>query len=157
MSLGVHYCGQSLLAAWQGGMEDVVALPEWEEALRRNPSNRQRFLDQDRQEFISTMERWMVAYCPCGDDLVPGLPDADARALDVPTLVFRSGESDAFHTRAMSEAVAAALPNARLVEPPWGDREWIERGAEREQTGGLFVRWPLLAPTLQDWADEVLG
>lgn len=157
MSLGVHYCGQSLLAAWQGGMDDVVALPEWEETLRRNPSNRQRFLDQDRQEFISTMERWMVAYCPCGDDLVPGLPDADARALDVPTLVFRSGESDAFHTRAMSEAVAAALPNARLVEPPWGDREWIERGAEREQTGGLFVRWPLLAPTLQDWADEVLG
>lgn len=156
MSLGVHYCGQSLLAAWQGGMEDVVALPEWEETLRRNPSNRQRFLDQDRQEFISTMERWMVAYCPCGDDLVPGLPDADARALDVPTLVFRSGESDAFHTRAMSEAVAAALPSARLVEPPWGDREWIERGAEREQTGGLFVRWPLLAPTLQDWADEVL-
>jgi pimeloyl-ACP methyl ester carboxylesterase len=156
MSLGVHYCGQSLLKAWQGGMEDVVALPEWEEVLRRNPRNRQRFLDQDRLEFVHDMERWMFAYCPCGDELVPGLPDDDARALDIPALVFRSGESDAHHTREMSENVAAALPRARLSEPPWGDREWIERGDEREQTGGLFVRWPLLAPILQAWADEVL-
>src|SRR5438045_3505295 len=103
-------------------------------------------LAQDRQDLVSTLERWIWARCPCGDDLVPGLPDADARALDIPALVFRSGESDAFHTRATSEAVAASLPRARLVEPPWGDREWIERGTAREQTGGLFVRWPLLAP-----------
>ena len=56
-------------------------------------------------------------------------PTPMPRALDLPTLVFRSGESDAYHTRATSEQVAAALPNARLVEPPWGDREWIERSA----------------------------
>ena len=84
MSLGMHYCGQSLVRAWEGGMEDVVALEEWEEVLRLNPSNRRRFLDQDRREFISTMERWMFAYCPCGDEIVPGLPDADARTLDIP-------------------------------------------------------------------------
>jgi pimeloyl-ACP methyl ester carboxylesterase len=156
MSLGVHYCGQSIAKARQGGMEDVAALPEWAEVIERNPANRQRFLDQDRREFITAMERWCLAYCPCGDDLVPGLPDADARALDIPALVFRSGESDVSHTRETSEAVAAALPRARLVDPPWGDREWIERGAEREQTGGLFVRWPLLAPALQEWADQEL-
>src|SRR5947208_12921060 len=65
MSLGVHYCGQSLVKAWEEGMEAVAALPEWEEVVRRNPSNRQRFLDQDRREFITTMERWMLTYCPC--------------------------------------------------------------------------------------------
>jgi len=156
MSLGVHYCGQSLQKAWQGGMEDVVALPEWDEVLRRNPSNRQRFLGQDRREFITTMERWMVAYCPCGDELVPGLPNADARNLDLPALVFRSGESDVHHTRAASEEVAAGLPNARLVEPPWGDREWIERGQAREASGGsLFERWVLLVPQLTEWSREV--
>ena len=64
----------------------------------RNPSNRQRILDQDRREFIATMERWMLAYCPCGGELVPGLTTADAQAIDVPALVFRSGESDAYHT-----------------------------------------------------------
>jgi pimeloyl-ACP methyl ester carboxylesterase len=157
MALGVHYCSESLIAAWNGGMDAVVELPEWAEVLERNPANRQRFLDQDPAEFIGTMERWMLAYCPCGDDLVPGLPDADARALDVPALVLRSGASDVHHTRATSEQLASLLPSAKLVEPPWGDREWIERQAERATTGGLFVRWPLLAPMLQEWADGVLG
>jgi pimeloyl-ACP methyl ester carboxylesterase len=151
LSLATHYCGGSLAAAWTGGMADVVALDEWQEVLERNPSNRERFLAQDREEFIASMERWMLAYCPRGDQHVPGLPDADARALDIPALVFRSGASDVHHTRATSEALAELLPRARLVEPPWGDREWIERGQAREE--GLFARWPLLAPQLLEWQE----
>jgi pimeloyl-ACP methyl ester carboxylesterase len=159
MILGVHYCGGSLKAAWNGGMEAVVKLPEWQEALSRNPANRELFLAQDRVEFVATMERWMAAYCPCGDELVPGLPDADARALDVPALVFRSGTTDCNHIRATSERVAALLPNARLAEPPWGDNEWNERSAAPPggQGDGLFAGWPALAPVLQDWAEEALG
>jgi len=155
MALGTHYCGESLAAAWNDGMEAVAALPEWAEVLERNPANQQRFLEQDPTTFVATMERWMKVYCPCGDELVPGLPDHDARAFDLPTLVFRSGVSDVHHTRATSERVAELLPTARLVEPPWGDTEWVERQAEREK--GLFVRWPLLAPVLDDWANEVLA
>jgi hypothetical protein len=33
----------------------------------------------------------MLAYCPCGEDPVPGLSEADAAKLDAPTVVFRSG------------------------------------------------------------------
>lgn len=153
MSLGTHYCGESLRTAWTQGMEAVSALPEWAEVLERNPSNRQLFLDQEPLEFVATFERWMLAYCPCGDELVPGLRDNDARKLAVPAIVFRSGASDAYHTRETSERVAELLPHARLVEPPWGDREWIERQDARDD--GLFARWPVLAPTLLDWAREV--
>jgi len=159
MVLGVHYCSGSLKTAWNGTMADVAALPEWAEVTERNPANRQLFLRQDRAEFVTTMERWMAAYCPCGDELVPGLPDADARALDLPALVFRSGASDYNHTRATSENLAKLLPNARLVEPPWGDTEWNDRSAARPGGGGegLFLGWPSLGPVLQDWADEVLS
>lgn len=157
IGLGYHYCSESIRAAWNGGMEAVVELPEWQEVLERNPGNRQRFLALDPQAFIATMERWMLVYCPCGDEVVPGLTSEAAAALRVPTLVFRSGASDLNHPRATSEAVAAALPDARLVEPPWGDREWLERQAARAQGGSLFERWPLLAPPLLAWADEVLG
>jgi pimeloyl-ACP methyl ester carboxylesterase len=156
MSLGVHYCGESLSAAWREGMEQVADLPEWAEVIERNPGNRQRFWDQDRQEFVAAMERWMVAYCPCGEELIPGLPDADARKVDLPTLIFRSGESDVHHTRATSEQLAGLLPNTRLVEPPWGDREWIERQAARAAGGSLFDRWHLLVPTLTEWARTAL-
>jgi pimeloyl-ACP methyl ester carboxylesterase len=155
LSLAMHYCGGSLAAAWTEGMEAVAALPDWAEVQEQNPANRQRFLAQDRDEFISAMERWMLAYCPRDDEPVPGLPLADARALDIPALVFRSGASDVHHTRATSEALAGLLPQARLVEPPWGDREWLERQGARDE--GLFARWPLLAPALLEWQGDVLG
>ena len=155
LSLATHYCGNSVAEAWRDGMEAVAGLDEWAEVIASNPSNRQRFLDQDRAEFITTMERWMLAYCPREGETVPGLTDADARTMDLPALVFRSGESDPHHTRATSEVVAALLPHARLVEPPWGDREWIERGETAGE--GLFVRWPRLAPQLLEWQAVTLG
>ena len=157
MSLGVHYCGGSLAAAWHGGMEAVVALPEWEEVLERNPANRERFLPRTRRR---SSPRWSAGWpstapatptwCPASASRRQGPRPADAR---VP-----QRRLDIHHTRATSERVAAALPNARLVEPPWGDREWIERQEDRTQglTDGLFVRWPLLVPQLTSWADEVV-
>jgi pimeloyl-ACP methyl ester carboxylesterase len=148
MSLGVHYCGDSIVAAWQDGMEAVAELPEWKEVLERNPDNRKRLLEQDPAQFVATLERWMLAYYPRDDELVPGVKNATAAAIQVPTLIFRSGTRDVHHTRATSEALAALIPTARLVEPPWGDDEWLERMAAAD---GLFVRWPRLVPQLVDW------
>jgi pimeloyl-ACP methyl ester carboxylesterase len=149
LSIGVHYGAGSVAAAWNGGMEAVVELPEWQEVLDGNPANRQRFLALDPRDFITTMERWMLAYCPCGDEVVPGLTTPEAAALTVPALVYRSGMSDPHHTRITSERLAAALPDSQLIEPPWPDTEWIDRQATREE--GLFARWPLLAPGLLAW------
>ena len=155
LTLAVVYCGESIRAAWQGGMEAVVALPDWAEVLERNPGNRQRFLDLDPQEFIDTLERWMLVYCPSPSSTVPGLPDDAYAALDLPTLVFRSGKSDPYHTRATSELLHRLIPGSQLVEPPWGDTEWIERSAAaRAGTGGLFSGWPQLAPQLLEFARD---
>ena len=156
LSLAMHYCGGSLAAAWTGGgMEGVADLDEWAEVIARNPGNRQRILDQDPKTFIAAMERWMMAYCPRDDEPVPGLSATAAGAIDIPALVFRSGESDVHHTRATSERMAQVLPRARLVEPPWGDREWLER--QDAHDAGIFVRWPLLAPQLLEWQAATLG
>jgi pimeloyl-ACP methyl ester carboxylesterase len=153
LTLGTHYCGGSIKAAWNGGMAAVVALPEWAGVLAATPGNRERFLALDPRAFVATMERWMLAYCPCGDQLVPGLDDAAARALDRPALVFRSGASDMNHTRATSEALAGLLPRATLVEPPWGDTEWVDRQAARNRgEGGIFSGWYQLVPQLVEWS-----
>jgi hypothetical protein len=135
-------------------MEAVVELPEWQEVLTRNPGNRRRFLDLDPQAFIRTMEQWMLAYYPRPGELVPGIEDDTLRALDIPTLVFRSGDSDVHHTRATSERVAELIPTATLAPPPWGDREWLERVDASGGGESLFGRWPLLVPLLVRWADE---
>jgi pimeloyl-ACP methyl ester carboxylesterase len=153
LTLAIVYCGESIRAAWQGGMAAVVELPEWAEALERNLGNRQRFLDLDPQQFIETLENWMLAYCPDPDATIPGLPDASCANLEVPTLVFRSAKSDPYHTRATSERLHELLPNSRLVDPPWGDDEWMRRSeAARSGTGHLFERWSLLAPQLIEFA-----
>lgn len=157
LSLANYYCMPSATAAWHGGMEAVVELDQWQQVLEKNAGNRERFLSTDRAEFLRVMDDWMVAYCACDEGLVPGLTDADVEQLRVPVLVFRSGESDLSHTRATSERIAAGLPTARLVEPPWGDTEWNERSAAYAESGattGLFTRWPLLVPQLVEWADE---
>jgi pimeloyl-ACP methyl ester carboxylesterase len=152
LTLATHYCGDSIAAAWRYGMEAVTQLPEWSEVLERNPANRDKLLAQDPTTFIRTLEQWMLAYCPRPAELVPGLLNADAEAMALPALVFRSGASDPHHTRATSEALADLLPAAQLVEPPWGDREWTER-TEAAGTGvGIFSRWPLLTPQLAQWA-----
>jgi pimeloyl-ACP methyl ester carboxylesterase len=154
MSLGVHYCGDSIVAAWTRGMEAVVELPEWQEVLERNPGNRQRFLDLDPRAFVRTLEQWMLAYYPHPGELVPGVRDDVLRGLDIPTLVFRSGDADVHHTRAQSEGVAALIPGAVLAPPPWGDREWLERMDAAATGESLFARWPLLVPLLVAWADH---
>lgn len=44
----------------------------------------------------------------------------------------------------------------RLLEPPWGDREWTERGEKRDARGeSLFARWPLLVPQLADFGRQI--
>ena len=149
LSLATHYCGESIRAAWQDGMQGVTELPEWAEVLERNPRNRDLFLAQDPREFIATLEQWMLAYVPDQSSPVPGLSNADCAKVTVPTLIFRSGVSDPHHTRATSEHLHELIPGSKLVEPPWGDTEWKERGiAAREQGRGLFEGWPQLAPQL---------
>ncbi len=154
MSLGVIYCAPSIRAAWRGGMQAVADLPDWAEVMERSPANRDRILGLDRDEFITTMERWMRAYYPTEESTVPGIADDRLREFRTPTLIFRSGAIDPEHTRATTERVHDLIPDSKLVEPPWGDNEWNERcdAFLAGEAPGLFLRWPLLAPTLLDFA-----
>lgn len=146
------YCGDAALAAAAGGMEAVAAMPSWREPLARNPANRARLLAQDPTAFISTMERWADAFTPAPGSPVPGMTPADFAALSVPVVVLRSGASDPHHPRRTSEQVHSLIPGSILEEPPWGDREWIDRMAAARRGEGLFANWPKLAPQILRFA-----
>lgn len=152
--LGNVYCTPQTKAAAHGGMEEVAKLPDWAEQIAKNPANRQRILDQDVDVFLETMDRWLKAFIPRDDQLIPGLPNDELAKVSAPALVFNSAACDANHPKWVSEALAKTLPNSRLVDPPWGEREWWDRQDNREL--GIFCRWPLLAPQLVSWADEIL-
>jgi pimeloyl-ACP methyl ester carboxylesterase len=143
------YCGSLQTPAKIGGMEAVTQVPEMAELIRRNPRNRERILSQDVEEFCATMQRWGATFLPEPGSPVPGLKPEDYKAITAPVLVFRSGQSDPHHPRYTSEQVYALLPNATLAEPPWDDREWIDRMLKPE--GGLFKSWGMLAPQLVEF------
>lgn len=147
------YCHDSMFAAAQDGMEAVVSLPLWKEQIERNPRNRAVLLAQDPQTFVEKMQAWGAALIPTGEQPLPGINAAELARLTMPVLIFRSGASDVHHPRQTSERLHEAIPGSRLVEPPWGDREWLERTKAAETRGeGLFARWPLLAPQLLAFA-----
>lgn len=150
--LAAYYTGDSAMAASQGGMAAVVALPSWAEQLERNPRNRDILLRQEPKAFIERMQQWALAYAYSEHSPVPGMSPADFAKLKMPTLIFRSSESDLSHTRRTSEWVHEMIPHSQLIEPPWSDHEWNERsmvppGPDR----ALFGSWPKLAPHILDF------
>jgi pimeloyl-ACP methyl ester carboxylesterase len=148
-SLANVYCGNALVAARMGGMEAVIKDSWWQETIELNPTNRQRLLSQDVDAFCDTMQRWAKSFYPEEGSPVPGLLPKDFAAMKMPVLVFRSGHSDPHHPRQTSDEVHALIPGSQLVEPPWGDREWIERMLDAKN--GLFRRYPLLAPQILEF------
>ena len=80
-------------ARWGQTPEDLRRLATGADHRR----TRERFLALDPHEFIATLERWMLVYCPHDGATVPGITDDELARLAVPTLVFRSGASDPHH------------------------------------------------------------
>jgi pimeloyl-ACP methyl ester carboxylesterase len=150
--LAYHYCHNTMFAAALGGMDAVIALPEWKEQLERNPRNRDILKRMDAQAVVDKMMAWGAAYIPAPGVAVPGCPPEALAKLKMPVMVLRSGKSDVHHPRVTSEAVHAAIPGSKIAEPPWGDREWLDRSAAVARGEGIFQRWPLLAPQILEFA-----
>lgn len=153
--LAEHYCFGSAFAANTKGMHAVAELPEWQEQLARNPSNRERLLAQDPKAFVDTMQRWAKAFFPVDDSPVPGLSEEQLGGIKVPTVVLNSGESDIHHPRYLTEALAKLIPGAKLDDPPWADTAWNDLLESEGMT--MYQDWALLAPKLVAHAQTVWG
>lgn len=152
--LGASYCGESAVAARAGGMEAVAALPTWSEQLRRNPRNRDYLLSLDPEQFIATMERWIMAFVPSTDSPVPGMKPEDFARLTMPTLIFRGGVSDIWHPAALSDWVHRLIPHSEIIAPPWHDEAPMERLGAAATGASPFLDWPMLAPAILEFTDR---
>jgi pimeloyl-ACP methyl ester carboxylesterase len=147
-----HYCLGSIRAAWVYGMEGVVEIKDWQEVIQRNPSNRQRFLDQDRDTFLATFDRWIKVNLSKEGEIVPGLDEKEASKVTLPSLVVRSDALDWVHLASATERIAAALPNSTMID--WPPEEARQMSLELYNVGAsaLFPKWRILVPSLDSWA-----
>jgi 2-hydroxy-6-oxonona-2,4-dienedioate hydrolase len=155
MYLAMNYILPVIAAALVGGMPAVVDLPQWDDTLAANPSNRERLLAMDTEEFIAIQKRWLNAYIPMPDAPVPGIKEDELAALKLPTLIFRGGKQDEYHPEFLSLELHRLIPGSQLIDPPWGDDEWnrIKRLAVAGK-GSFFDEWPRLAPSILKFLSE---
>lgn len=156
-SLTHTYCFEAYLAAAIGGMNAVAELPEWKQLIARTPHNRDILMRQEPAAFMDKMTAWGKSFMPRESSPVPDQMPSDLRALGMPVMILRSSASDPSHPRATSEAVHALIPGARIAEPPWGDREFLDRMSGFARGEGIFKNWAMLAPQILDFANACGG
>ncbi|MBU6267389.1 MAG: alpha/beta hydrolase [Sphingomonadales bacterium] len=152
MRLGSYYCCEPAEEAALKSMDAVAAMPIWAQQVAANPRNREYMLGFDRNAFIARMERWAHGYIPATDTPVGGISHGDFAAMTMPVRVLRGSPRDLYHPGRVCEDVAALLPNAMMIDPPWD----IDVFAERMVDGkGLFSDWPLLRDDVVAFVREV--
>ncbi len=153
INLAAYYLIPSMNAVRNGGIDAVIALPEWQQLIAANRHNEQILRDIGPDEFWRVMLRWMDAYVPKPGQTVPGVKDTMFARITVPTLIIRGGENDLDHPRRTSYEVHTLVPGSRLVEPPWPEDAWERAFAsELAGTGHMFDPWPQAAPLILDFA-----
>ncbi|MEW2355750.1 alpha/beta hydrolase [Spirillospora sp. NPDC029432] len=154
MSLAGVYVLDELRAVRMSGMDGVLRLPAWAGLVKANPRNHDRLVAIGAEEFERVMNRWLDAYVPKANEVIPGVPDWEFAGIRVPTLIIRGGERDFDHPKRTSFEVHALIDGSILVDPPWPEDAW-ERAVEASLagTGSLFDPWRQAAPLLLDFID----
>ncbi|MBU8816059.1 alpha/beta hydrolase [Mycolicibacterium goodii] len=153
--LGGHYITPSILAVRGLGIEGLLHVPEWRERIEQNPTNRQRFLDLDQDEFLKVMLRWLNAFVSKPGQTIPGVPDEMFDNIKVPTLIIRGGENDWDHPKRTSLEVNCLIKGSTLIDPPWPEDAWERAGEKFARSGGkkfcLFDTWVQAAPAILEF------
>jgi pimeloyl-ACP methyl ester carboxylesterase len=121
-SLAHTYYGQFVEAARKGGMQAVAATPFFAERIAANPSNRERLLSMEPDQFIEVMERWGMEFAAAGDLPVIGASDAELAAVETPAII-AAGDDDV-HPTVAAQRLHKLLRNSELHEPPIPRHEW---------------------------------
>jgi 2-hydroxy-6-oxonona-2,4-dienedioate hydrolase len=151
--LAMNYLLPHIAAAWASGMEAVAELTDIRARIDAEPRLKQQILDLDRDEFLGRLNRWLEAYVPRPENVLPGVPAVDVARVSVPTVIFRNGDGDPYHPAEVSFAVHEAIASSDLVEPPWGRDSWFQtKQRQLAGQGNLFDDWVLLAEPILEFA-----
>ena len=118
-SLGYNYYEQFIDIALRDGMKGVIESDFFAERIQQNPSNRERLLSMDLQEFVGVMQRWRSFFT--ADKPVIGATEAELRKIEVPMVIIPG--DDAVHPRAVGENLHRILPHSELHPPLWSPEE----------------------------------
>jgi pimeloyl-ACP methyl ester carboxylesterase len=116
------YYGQYIEAAGRGGMAAVAATEFFAQRIQDNPSNRERLLGMDVQEFCAVMRRWAAAFA--APNPVSDLTEEQLKTITCPVVLFAGNTPDEVHHASAAEAVHRLVPHSELRPSAWTHEEW---------------------------------
>ena len=117
--LGYNYYEQFIEAAERSGMQGVVESDFFAERISENPSNRDRLMAMDVQEFISVMRRWRTFFT--ADKPVIGATEEELKSIKAPMVIIPG--DDEVHPRVVGENLHRILPHSELHPPVFSPEE----------------------------------
>jgi len=134
--LSENYYGQFITLARSGGMQAVADSEHFSECIKARPSNRDRLLKADVEQFIKVMTLWRQRFLESATLPIVGASEADLNGVKAPACLI-SG-NDVIHTPATARKAAALIPNSELHDDvvekrpdnallkEWDRKEWRE-------------------------------
>jgi pimeloyl-ACP methyl ester carboxylesterase len=134
--LSENYYGQYIKLARAGGMQAVCDSEHFAECIAARPSNRDRLLNTDVNEFIKVMSFWRERFLASATLPIVGASEADLANIKAPACIV-SG-NDVIHTPETARRAARLIPNSELHDDvvskradndllkEWDRKEWRE-------------------------------
>jgi pimeloyl-ACP methyl ester carboxylesterase len=136
--LAENYYGQFIKIAHAGGMQAVCDSEHFSECIKARPSNRDRLLKTNVNEFIAVMTHWRECFLQLANLPIVGATEQELRAIKAPACLIAG--NDVIHTPATARKAATIIPNSELHDDlvekradndllkEWDRKEW--RNAE---------------------------
>lgn len=132
--LAENYYGQFIKLVRAGGMQAVCDSEHFAECIAARPSNRERLMSVDVDQFVKVMTTWREAFLKSATLPIVGATEADLNGIKVPVCIIAG--NDVIHTPVTARKAAKLIPNSELHEDvvekraddkllkEWDRKEW---------------------------------
>jgi pimeloyl-ACP methyl ester carboxylesterase len=139
--LAERYYDQYVRLAGEGGMAAVCAEEHFAELIRQRPSNRERLMAYDPNEFIKVMQAWRAPFVAGAELPLIGTTEADLRSIRVPTCIIPG--NDRTHDSKTGATAARYMPDCEVASIGFVDQdvdlvpaeEWYKKA---DDIAGIF-------------------
>jgi pimeloyl-ACP methyl ester carboxylesterase len=148
--LSENYYGQFIKLARAGGMLAVCESEHFSECIKARPSNRERLLACNPDEFIKVMTIWRERFLESATLPIVGATEANLNSIKAPACLIAG--NDIIHTPATARKAAHLIPNSELHEDvvekrsddkllkEWDRKEWRNAEPRLAQIFAAFLQ-----------------
>jgi pimeloyl-ACP methyl ester carboxylesterase len=148
--LAENYYGQFIKIARAGGMKAICESEHFSECIAARPSNRERLMATDVEQFIKVMTYWRERFLESAKLPIVGASESDLNAIKAPACMIAG--NDIIHTPATARKAASLIPNTELHDDvvekrsdnnllkEWDRKEWRDAEGRIAEIFAAFLR-----------------